>query len=208
LYANERPAISFKHDALTVIEEDFPLPEANWPAREVDKWLKIKRGLIAVRDLAPAHVMLVDADDCVHRDLAAVVAKSPEAHGWIFDRGYTHVEGTRWVVRKTEFHRYCGSSAIVRLALSDLRSALSEPVHSHFRLTQDHTIIADFMRTRGSPLAALPFAGDIYIIHHDNISGDGLSRWQSKKTFLKELVNTRPVTRMVRENFRLYDLSK
>src|SRR6185436_11316247 len=81
LVCNQRPAIAFTHPAVTIIEEDFPLPEATSASRMLDKWLKVKRGLIAARGFAPAHVMITDADDCVHQYLATLCANSPEAAG-------------------------------------------------------------------------------------------------------------------------------
>lgn len=207
LVCNERPAIAFTHPALTVIEEDFPLPDPTTASRMNDKWRKLKRGLIAIRDLAPAHVMFMDADDCVHRGLAALAAAAPTAPGWNFETGYMHDEGSRWLYRLKKFDAYCGTSAIVRLGPADFPSTLGEPNDPYFILTHGHGVIGDFFRTRGTPLRTLPFLGAVYVTATgENDSGISLGGWRGKMMLLKKLLNSRPLTRSIRRNFGLYDL--
>jgi hypothetical protein len=208
LVCNERPDIAFTHPSLTIIEEDFPLPEPNTPSRMGDKWLKIKRGLAAAREFAPAHVMIMDADDCVHRDLAALSAESPDAQGWAFEVGYMHDEGSRWLHRLKNFDDYCGTSAIVRLESGDFPRTLSEPIDPYFILTHGHGVIGDFLLDRGTPLARPPFIGAIYITATgENDSRIALRNWRGKKMLLKKLLNARPLTHSIRRDFGLYDLA-
>lgn len=202
LVCNQRPAMDFTHPALTIIEENFPLPSGEPGTRMADKWLKIKRGLVAARPFAPAHVMIMDADDCVHRDLAALSVSAPDAAGWIFEQSYLHDEGSRWVYRLADFHRRCGTSAIVRVTAADLPADPAEPRDPYFILMHGHSVIADFLRERGSPLARLPFFGAIYVTATgENDSGMSLRGWGGKKMLLKKLLNSRPLTPRIRETY-------
>lgn len=208
LVCNSRPDSSFTHPALSIIERDFPVPAANSAARMNDKWNKLKVGLVAARQLAPTHVMFVDADDCVHRDLAALAAGHPSANGWSMETGYFHDEGSHWLHRKPNFASYCGSSAIIRLTSSDFPQSESEPSDRYFMLANGHRVIAQHMRARGTPIQPLPFIGAIYITNTgENDSGTRMSGWQGKRHMLEKLRTARPLTGKVRSEFGLYDLA-
>lgn len=207
LVCNQRPAMTFTHPALTIIEENFPLPSGEPGTRMTDKWLKIKHGLVAARAHAPAHVMIMDADDCVHRDLAALCAAAPAAMGWVFERSYLHDEGSRWVYRLNDFHRRCGTSAIVRLAAADLPADPAESRAPYFILNHGHGVIADFLRDRGTPLARPPFPGAIYVTATgENDSGTAYRDWGGLKMRLRKLLHGRPLTRRLREAYGYYPL--
>jgi hypothetical protein len=210
LVCNQRPDTTFSHPAITVIEEDFALPEPNTASRMLDKWLKIRRGLMAARALAPAHIMITDADDCVSRRLAALAAKSPQAPGWSFKKGYIHDEGSRWLFLRRNFDRMCGTSAIVRLEPRDCPQSITlEPADPYFILTHGHGVIDDYFRDRGTPLAPLPFAGAIYITDTgENDSGTAYRNWRGKKMLLRKLTSGRLLTQGMRAEFGLYDLDK
>jgi hypothetical protein len=152
--------------------------------------------------------MIMDADDCVHRDLAALACKWPSAHGWIFHDGYWHDEGTRSLVRWKDFDKCCGTSAIVRLEPCELPSSLSEANDHYFILSKGHEAIRDFFRERGTPLAALPFTGAIYITGNgENLSGFAVAKLRGRRMMLQRLIGTRPLTHNIRSAFGLYDLS-
>ena len=208
LVCNERPAGEFRHPHLTVIEEDFPLP-TDKQSRMRDKWLKIKRGLVAARALGPAHLMITDADDCVHRDLAALASAEPDVAGWNFETGYLHDAGSRWLYRLQNFDRYCGTSSIVRLEARDFPASMQAATEDYFILCHGHGVIAQHLRARGQPLRPLPFIGAIYNSDTgENDSGLRLRGWQGKKMFLKKILNARPLTRSIRDAFSLYDLPR
>ena len=207
LVCNERPSIAFTHPAVTIIEEDFPLPEPTTLSRMRDKWLKLKRGLIAARDFAPAHVMIMDADDCVSRKLAALAAKWPKARGWSFRKGYLHDEGSPWLFLLRNFDYVCGTSAMVRLEPADFPRLLDESIDPYFILRHGHGVIDDYFRERGTPLARLPFIGAIYVTDTgENDSGMAYRKWRGKKMLLKRLLYGRLLTRRIRAEFGYFDL--
>ncbi|HEV7403010.1 MAG TPA: hypothetical protein VGO11_08795 [Chthoniobacteraceae bacterium] len=209
LVCNERPAIGFAHPAVTVVEGDFPLPGPSTAERMQDKWLKLKHGLVAARSLAPAHVFIMDADDCVHRGLAALCAAHPGEIGWRFYTGYVRDEGSRWLFLRRDFDTYCGTSAIVRAEPADLPGSVEEPIAPYFLLTHGHGAIGEYLRERGTPLRKLPFIGAIYnTATGENDSGFSLRGWRSRKVLLRKLLNSRPLTWKIRREFGLYELEK
>jgi hypothetical protein len=172
-----------------------------------DKWNKLKVGLVAARQLGPAHVMFVDADDCVHCGLAAHAARHPDANGWSMETGYMHDEGSRWLYLRSNFAAYCGSSAIIRLALSDFPQSELEPSEKYFILANGHGVIENYMSARGTPVQALPFVGTVYMTNTgENDSGIRMAGWQGVRHTLKKLRTARPLTSRMRSDFGLYSL--
>ena len=83
-----------------------------------DKGAKLAVGSAHAVGRGAGHVMWVDSDDFVHRDIAAFVAEHPDAPGWYFDAGYFHVRGTRRMREvRHDYHQHNGSSHIVRADL-------------------------------------------------------------------------------------------
>lgn len=209
LVCNQRPATDFTHPALTVIEEDFPIPGAAGEERMADKSRKVWRGLAAIRGDGPSHVMFVDADDCVSRRLAALVAANPEANGWYFETGYVHDHGSRWVLRKSNFHLMCGSSHILRVRPEELPRSSAEPESSHWIGCHGHHEVDEFLRARGTPLAPLPFIGAIYnTATGETYTGLSLRNWHSRRILLYKLFHYRLCTSAIRREFGLYPLPR
>jgi hypothetical protein len=206
LVCNQRPVDCFSHPALTVIEEDFPLPK-DQSERMADKWLKLKRGLVALHGSGPAHIMITDADDCVHHSLAALAASAEDSAGWNLEVGYMHDAGSRWLYRLKNFDRYCGTSSIVRLEPGDFPRSMERETSDFFILAHGHGVIGDFLRSRGTPLRPLPFIGAIYnSATGENDSRASLRGWGGRKMLLKKLLHSRPLTGAVRREFGLYEL--
>ena len=91
-------------------DEDRDAYEA---AIRADKGARVWTGL---RHLdAGGFVMVVDYDDLVHRDLAAVVAADPaNPSGWYVEQGYLYSEGGGILRKRSAFNTVCGTSNIVR----------------------------------------------------------------------------------------------
>jgi hypothetical protein len=207
LVCNTRPETDFAHPHLTIIEREFPIPAATSSARMNDKWSKLKVGLAAARHLAPAHIMFVDADDCVHRGLAEHVTRHPDSIGWSMDVGYLRDEGSRWIYRREDFFRFCGSSAIVRLSTEDFPASELEPSENYFILANGHGAIRQHMIEQGRPLQTLPFVGAVYMTNTgENDSGIRVRGWQGKRHMLEKILAARLLTGRRRSELGLYDL--
>jgi len=208
LVCNEPPINLATHPRLTVIDRPFPLPVTR-EARMIDKWDKVRAGLVAAREFAPGHVMVVDADDCVSRQLASFVGRHPHAHGWIFERGYLHDEGSSLIyLWRDGFDAACGTSSIVRVEPSDLPTSVEGGRGSNPILRGGHTKIRQEMESRQTPLVPLPFPGAVYnLATGENDSGRGVQSWHRKKGLLEKLFRCRPLTRRIQHEFGLYNIS-
>lgn len=209
LVCNE-PPIGLQADSrLTVLQYDFPLPGADTKERMGDKWLKVRYGLITARQMAPCHVMVVDADDLVSNRLASIVSADPFSPGWIFECGLLHDEGSKLVFyRKRGFHYLCGTSSIIRLEPNEFPSTEKESDNQCIVLRSGHTGIAEAMAKKGTPLKPLSLPGSVYILNTgENDSKFSLKAWRSKKTMLQKVLYYRFLTSRIRNEFGLFDIN-
>jgi hypothetical protein len=207
LVCNEAPAMQFSHPDVTIIEDDFAIPERNTAARMFDKHEKLKRGLIAARQLAPCHVMFTDADDCVHRSLAEWCARNPEHPGWYVADGYLHTPRSPWLIRLRDFDQLCGTAAIVRCEEEDFPREMSDAKEDFFMVNCGHFEFRNPARAGGRKLDPLPFPGAMYITATgENDSGTSMRGWQGVRMAVRKLLNSRLLTKRLRTEFGLYEL--
>jgi hypothetical protein len=198
--------MTFRHPALTIIEEDFPVP-SNQAERMADKSRKINRGAVFARGFAPSHLMFADADDCVSNRLAALVQSQPLAHGWYLRTGYLHDQHSPFVFRHDSFHLLCGTSHIIRCEPGDLPAQVGEPDENYWVLSHGHPEMVPFLASRGTPLEPLPFAGALY----NTATGENYSRlvvrgWRGKRDALSKILNCRLLSRAIRKEFGFDEL--
>ncbi len=207
LVCNQRPAGGFTHPALTIIEDDFPTPGDSRDDRMIDKGRKILRAVVHARQWAPLHLMLVDADDCVSRELARFVEAHRTEDGWHFHTGYVHDQHSRWVLRKHGFHLVCGTSHILRCEAEDLPAHTAVEESDFWVLSNGHPHIVNAMKHRGTPLAPLPFIGSIYnTATGENFAASSLHQWYSRRMLFRKFLNFRPLTTRIRNEFGLTEL--
>ena len=198
--------MNFEHPNLRIIQEDFPIPEPKKIPQLVDKTRKLRRALIAVREAGGGHVMGVDADDLVHRSLAALVEAHPSSNGWFFPYGYTYEEGSQWLERHNDFYLRCGTWNIIRIDCDDLPSDMDSPRAKYFFLCNGHHVIVDFMARQGRPLKALPFPAAVYVKDTgENWSGPPI-RGLGVRAHVSRLSRLRPLTPRQRTIFGIIPL--
>jgi hypothetical protein len=159
---HEPPALECDDARIELLVLGAPPPDAGDPAAlQRDKQRKIVAACRQALALAPSHVMVLDADDLVSRRLAGHVAAHPGADGWYIRQGYFLRDGERTThVERRRFHRWCGSSYLVRPELLGIPDGDADGWHYfHSRLDRD-------LARRGRPLAPLPFPGAVYRISH------------------------------------------
>jgi hypothetical protein len=207
LVCNTAPSLNFSHPALTIIEDEFPIPAPNSADRMYDKHEKLKRGLIAAREMAPCPVMLADADDVVHRRLVEWCEQYPQSPGWYVPDGYIYTAGSPWLYKLRDFDQICGTSIIVDCKDSDFPKAMSDRKSDFFMVERGHFEFRNPDRIGGIKLQPLPFPGAIYVTSTgENYTGSTLRGWQGKKMFIKKVLNARPLTKRIREDFGLYEV--
>lgn len=204
LVCHTLPAGFTSHPLINVVPVDFPIP-TDRDEMIVDKCEKIKRGLIEVGKYGAGHVMVVDADDRVHCDVAAWANAHPEVNGWYVDEGYVYPFGSHILFRRPEFHRYCGTSLIIRWQKEDIPATMDNETELFQDVILDgHHVAASNLSERDRPLEPLPFPGACYITDTtDNWSGVSMLKWKGKKAFLKQLTQLRIKTSWHREKFAL-----
>jgi hypothetical protein len=206
LVCNEPPERLERHNNLAVLTRSMTTPTTKQEGM-IDKWMKVREGLIYTRDLAPCFVMVVDADDCVSRRVAAFVNQRPAVNGWFVQTGYCHDEGTRWVFRRPEFHRLCGTSSILFCRKHDLPDQ-AMPKSRCLLLDQGHSRVVDYMDSERRPLEPLPFPAVVYITGTgENHSGYSLGPLRNRKPYLKKLLLCRPLYNSFRKEFNLYPIA-
>ena len=168
---HEIPEIDFSHPAIEFVQVDFspPTDEAiravtnddpkNYrnAAKEADKAKKIMTGIAHGRQYNPSHFMVVDADDCISRDLVDFVEKDGgKTAGWYFKKGYIYNEGSRIIfLNKNTFNVLCGTCIMIKSEYVDeLLETEPRALFNH-----DFTVLSD-----GTELQPLPFPGAVYSI--------------------------------------------
>ncbi|MCT7980655.1 glycosyltransferase family A protein [Laspinema olomoucense] len=166
---NQRPTINFSHPKIKYLEVDFPYPsnQPNYLAQaRTDKGRKILAGLIAAKEFSPSHIMSVDADDCVSKNLAQFVKNNFSANGWYINQGYKYLNNDSVIYLKPwNFHRISGSCNLLRYDLMDVpENPEYNRGYGSYKFYIDHQKVKDVMAQRNHPIKPLPFPGAVYII--------------------------------------------
>ena len=142
----------------------FPIEQV-YEAVRLDKGRRVLAGLLAMRPAG--HVMVVDDDDFVSRELAGFAAHHPQAPGWWLETGYVWGDGGRLVYRLDGFSELCGTSHVVRADLLPHADRLADADEAEVkRMLGSHKFVRSVLAARDAPLAPLPFRGAIYRVGH------------------------------------------
>jgi hypothetical protein len=186
IVGNRQPAFPLP-EQVVFVQVDFPPPSDHkgprtGPAAVIwDKGTKIAIGLIAARNFAPEYVMAVDADDFVHRELAAFVQARPGRSGWFVKRGWMYSSGRNAYRLHRRFYRACGTSFIIpfdayevppELTVSATQQEIAEAFGEKLEHVLEHGWAFDWWREHGRILEPLPFPGAVYRLENgENHSG-------------------------------------
>lgn len=189
IVGNRRPAFALP-DRTVFVRVDFPPPSDIQGPRTGnasviwDKGTKTAVGLIAARDYQPEYVMPVDADDFVHRDIAAFVGAHPGRDGWVVKRGWVYSQARNCYALRRNFFRICGTSFIVpyrgygvpaELTTSATQQDIAEAFGERLENVLEHGYAFEWWRTQGKDLQPLPFTGAVYHVDTgENHSGNVL----------------------------------
>jgi hypothetical protein len=189
IVGNRRPAFALPERA-AFFEVDFPPPSEHkgpriGPASVIwDKGTKTAIALIAARAFQPEYVMPLDADDFVHREIAAFAQARPDRAGWAVTRGWVYSRAGNAYAFRRKFFRICGTSFIVPFEAYEVPAGLTvtatqQEIATAFgeRLENllEHGYAFDWWREHGRRLEPLPFAGAVYQVDTgENHSGNAL----------------------------------
>lgn len=173
------------------VEVDYPAPSPTKGAQTGlapsiwDKGTKTGVGLVAARDLGADYVMQIDADDFVHRDIAAFVRDHPGEPGWVLKRGLTYSRRRNAYAMRRNLFRICGTSFIVPLSAFDVPADLTVTAPQQViadvfddyleDVLGNHRYALEWWEARGRTLDRLPFTGAVYHVDTgENHSGSEL----------------------------------
>jgi len=184
--------------------------EARYDAIRFDKGRRILAGML--HDPVTDYFMVVDDDDFVSSKLAGFVSVHGGAPGWRFNTGYVWADGGTLLYRHPAFHKFCGTSHIVRADLMELPARFEDASDAYIkRRLGSHIFIDDDLREKGTPLVPLPFCGAIYRVGHAGAtsqSGRLLRTFLLRKDFIARpwglvnaLLRLRLLTSRLRQEF-------
>lgn len=172
------------------VQVNFPPPPSeNGPHTPLDRFVwdkgtKIGIGLAHARRFSPDFVMIFDADDFVHRDIARFTADSSEPNGWVITRGYVYSRSRAVYRHQDNFNRTCGTCHIVAYSVyqvPDLRTTASQAEVAEafgeklYRVLGAHRHAAEWLAERGVTLSEMPFRAAVYHVDTgENHSGKRL----------------------------------
>jgi hypothetical protein len=176
----------------------------------IDKGRRVLAGMLHAGKMG--HVMVVDADDLISNRIASFVAYHREESGWFIREGFAFQETSRLLLLNRNFHKLCGTSHIVRSDLYRLPQRAEDASEIYInRSLGSHIFIEEMLRSAGTPLTPLPFAGAIYrMAHPDSVTKSrGIIRsffWQralakSPLKLFKQLFHLRVMTTSLRSEY-------
>jgi hypothetical protein len=122
-----------------------------------------------LRGLRGGYFMSLDADDLIHRDIAAYALGTAfgcvAAQGYVYDLGNARIAPVpgAWSV---DLDRLCGSTAIVRYEPSEIPEKFeSGAAAGAFSFSRGHTYLRAVHDSLRRPLAAVPFPSVVYVIN-------------------------------------------
>lgn len=218
---HEIPVMKFQHPNLEYVQVDFLPPtdeniaaadSADNPdplnyrngAKEADKAKKIMKGVEYGKKYNPSYYMVVDADDCINKNIVKFVEENPnENAGWYFKKGYIYNEGSNLIfLNRNTFNVLCGTCIIVKADQMD--NLLEKEPKELF----NHDLVN---LPNGNKLLPLPFPGAIYSLGNTEnycSTPEAVKKMNSysifKKGFFENIVRkaTKYRIKLVNENFR------
>ena len=95
------------------LKSEHSIPEGA-VAMGFDKGLKTAQGVQAAAQFEPDYVMQIDADDMISKNLFDCIIDQPGYDAYCVNCGYEWIEDSKKLTRRYQFHRFCGTSFILR----------------------------------------------------------------------------------------------
>jgi hypothetical protein len=160
---------------------DFPPPGQGKASEQSaldmrkDKSSKLTSGFLKAIELGATYGMVVDADDFVHRDLAAFCLKDRNPNGYYIDKGLTWRHGGQLVAARAAFNMYCGTSHVLHMdrfraamigtppkdaSQDEVLAAIDEDFR--MEVLAAHRRATSFCAEKGMPLVPVPFPAAVW----------------------------------------------
>lgn len=179
-------------DRAHFVQVEFPPPAPATGAQTArepfvwDKGTKLGIALIAAQAYSPTHVMIFDADDFVHRNLAATIRDQPDHDVWVVREGWMYSRARNSYVAQSDFNRACGTSFVVPfdaygvpadLTVAASQEQIAEAYGDRLSAIMGAHRNADaWFRDNGRMLESFPYRAAVYHVDTgENHSGKSLA---------------------------------
>ncbi|MEO1676635.1 MAG: glycosyltransferase family 2 protein [Pseudomonadota bacterium] len=171
---------------------------------KTDRARKSRQIARALHALVPgfSYVVIMDADDILHPDLCAYIARDNNGRGYLIDRGW--MVGPKGGVAPLTpepghyaFWEYCGTCAIV--AVDTERQWLHARYLSRF--VAHHHVFGRMAEAHGYPLDPVPFPAALYLFNHGSNTSVLHGRAAGKQEYMRHHVLPPEERRMILAEF-------
>lgn len=193
---NQIPNLSSIPPEVEFVKVDFPPPshlkgsKVNAVARAKDKGSKYVVGLLHASKYNAEYIMFFDADDLLSNRIVDYVESNSGNSGWYINKGYVYGDGGYLIKPKKQFHKWNGSSHIIRFELFNLpfellgitpnQDLILKKVDNYLLtyILGNHQKTTEYFSNLGHPLQPLPFPGVVWVLDTgENNTGSGSISW-------------------------------
>jgi hypothetical protein len=200
---------------VTVLKVPFPEPvdvvsegktDRARKRRYIGSWL---RGFVDEN----VHVMFLDADDLVHKDLVSAVLRSSSLSQIVTDGYFVDAAAGVMTLRRGSFYKSCGSSFVSRFRKDELPTSwedLDAP-YSQFGSSPEHRGHQDYDRVAielDRPAAPFDFPAIAYLVNHTESMWRAKGRGERKVGSPRELVRPSTARSLLANEFAAPDLAR
>ncbi|RAU18246.1 hypothetical protein DN062_08405 [Nitrincola tibetensis] len=153
-----------------------------------------------------AYLMLLDADDLIHRNLVDYVLENKSPHGYLINQGFMYYFGAKKILPLTRnFDQQCGSCAIFYLTQDELPKTLTDE-DNRYSSFKSHRFWGEKAETEGRPLQAIPYPAAIYLRTDDiSLSSQIVTQkgFKRLKVLAKRFLIEKPISETIKIDFAL-----
>ncbi len=161
------PTLTRSFDSrLEFISTDMPLPKRTFDSMTgQDKVSKLLIAMKRVRELNASHVMPVDADDLISRNIVSHALQYPDADGWFVQRGWRYQYGRLWLEELDDFNNVCGTCNVLsrRWFAYPGQPELEKQIDTNL-IADGHGGVVEAFLLRGAKLWPFPFRAAVYTV--------------------------------------------
>lgn len=193
---------------------DLPIIKGNYKYykdfnRISDKYHKIVTGIQFFRRENLSYLMVLDADDLIHKDLVDYVLKEKDPNGYIIKKGYQYYMKSKRLIYKQNLDKICGSTTIIHVDLVEFPEMVNNESISSLQSTSipwghlAHSEMEAYFQQNNKPLRIIPLPGVVYVMQHGQNASDEFRETLNSKLRerLKIFLKGKPVSCEILTNF-------
>ena len=203
LVVNKGTKIPYKiNENIKIFELDMPPPHINiknkhlyskeelWSAIRYDKGMKVYHGIKNSNKNSSKYIMVVDADDLIHKNIAKTVENN-NIPGFCVKKGYIWNGKSFFCLKDKNFDEKCGTSLIIRKDLLDIDFTSNKI--DKVKVMQNlgsHRFIKEKLQKNGHSLKEIEYYCSVYMVDHgENHSSSNYSKYINKKINFRNYIS-------------------